>query len=66
MALMYITELVSSVHFGAECKCEDVAQIVGTTILFRRIHSGDVVMARMWATRINCHTVIGICKTLKH
>ena len=29
----------STVGFGAECECEDVAQKVGTTILFRRVHS---------------------------
>jgi hypothetical protein len=45
MALICITELVSSVGFGAECECEDVAQTVGTTILFRCIHSGDVKSA---------------------
>jgi hypothetical protein len=42
---MCITELVSSVGFGAECECEDVAQTVGTTILFRCIHTGDVKSA---------------------
>ena len=30
---------VSSVGFGAECECDNVAQKVGTTILFRRIRS---------------------------
>jgi len=29
------------VGLGAECGCEDVAQIVGTTILFMCIYSGD-------------------------
>ena len=33
---------VSSVGCGVECECEVVAQKVGTTILFRCIHSGDV------------------------
>ena len=35
---------VSSVGFGNECECEDVAQKVGTTILFRCVHSGDINM----------------------
>jgi len=33
---------VSSVGFVVECECEDVAQKVGTTILFRHVHSGDI------------------------
>jgi len=32
---------IGSVGLGAECGCEDVTQKVGTTILFRCIHSGD-------------------------
>jgi len=35
-------EKVSSVGCSDECGCEEVAQKVGTTILFRCIHSGDV------------------------
>jgi len=35
-------EKLSFVVCGVECECEVVAQRVGTTILFRRIHSGDV------------------------
>jgi len=31
-------EKVSSVGLGGECEFEDVAQKVGTTILFGRIH----------------------------
>jgi hypothetical protein len=37
--------MVSSVGCGAECECEDVAQTVGSTILFRHIHSDDVKSA---------------------
>jgi len=33
---------VGYVGFGAECECEVVAQKVGTIILFRRVHSGDI------------------------
>ena len=33
---------MSSVGFGDECECEDVAQKVETTILFRRLYSGDI------------------------
>jgi hypothetical protein len=33
---------VSSVGVDVECEHEDVALTVGTAILFRRIHSGDV------------------------
>ena len=36
---------VSSVGFGVECECEDVAQKVGIKILFWHIHSGDVKSA---------------------
>ena len=36
---------MSSVGFGAECECKDVAQKVGTIILFRCVHSGDVKSA---------------------
>jgi len=36
---------VSSVGFGAECECEDVAQKVGTTILFMHVYSEDVKSA---------------------
>ena len=32
---------LSSVDFGAECECDNVAQKAETTILFRRIRSGD-------------------------
>jgi hypothetical protein len=37
--------MVSSVGCGAECECEDVAQTVEITILFRRMHSEDVKSA---------------------
>jgi len=33
---------VSSVGFGTKCECEDVAQKVGSTIVFRHIHSADI------------------------
>jgi len=33
---------VSSVGFGAECDCVDVAHKIGTTILFRHKQSGDI------------------------
>jgi hypothetical protein len=36
---------VSSVGVGVECEHENVALTVGTTILFRHIHSGDVKSA---------------------
>jgi len=36
---------VSSLGFGAECDCDNVAQKGGTTILFRCIDSGDVKSA---------------------
>jgi hypothetical protein len=36
---------VSSVRVGVECEHENVALTVGTIILFRRIHSGDVKSA---------------------
>jgi len=49
---------VSSVGVGVECECEDVALTVGTTILFRCIHSGDVKSAseRCWL-----HTTFQVC-----
>jgi hypothetical protein len=34
--------MVIYVGCGAECECDDVAQTVGTTVLFRRMHSDDV------------------------
>jgi len=34
---------IGSVGLGAECGCEDFAQIVGTTILFRCIYSGGTI-----------------------
>jgi hypothetical protein len=36
---------VSSVGFVAECESEDVAQKVGTIILFKCVHSGDLKSA---------------------
>jgi len=33
---------VSSVRFSTKCECEDVAQKVGTTVVFRHIHSVDI------------------------
>jgi hypothetical protein len=39
---MVINQPVSE---GVECEREDVVLTVGTTILFRRIHSGDVKSA---------------------
>ena len=33
---------MSSVSFGAECDCVDVAHKIGTTILFRHKQSGDI------------------------
>jgi hypothetical protein len=50
--------MISSVSFGAECECEDVAQKVGTTNLFRRICSGDVKSAseKWWL-----HTTFQVC-----
>jgi hypothetical protein len=33
---------ISSVGVGVKCEREDVVLTVETTILFRRIHSGDV------------------------
>jgi ferredoxin-fold anticodon binding domain-containing protein len=32
---------VSSIGFVAKCECEDAAQKVGTTSLFRHIYSGE-------------------------
>jgi hypothetical protein len=42
-AMAWRTHAVASTQ--QECECEDVAQKVGTTILFRHIHSGDVKSA---------------------
>jgi hypothetical protein len=36
---------INSIGFGAECECEDVAQKVETTILFRRMHSSNIKSA---------------------
>jgi hypothetical protein len=33
---------VSSAGFVAKCECDDVSQKVGTTIVSRHIHSGDI------------------------
>ena len=51
-------EKVSSVGCGAECKFEDVAQKIGTTILLRRNHSGDEKSAseKCWL-----HTTFQVC-----
>jgi hypothetical protein len=51
-------EKVSSVRCGVACEFEDVAQTVGTTILSRRIHSGDVKSAseKCWL-----HTTFQVC-----
>jgi hypothetical protein len=50
-------ERVSSIGVGVECECEDVALTVGTTILFRHIHS-DVksVSEKCWL-----HTTFQVC-----
>jgi hypothetical protein len=44
-AILVTTHCRNFLGFGAEYECEDVAQTVGTTILFRRIYSGDVKSA---------------------
>ena len=50
-------EKVSSVGCGTECECEDVAQKVGTTILFRCIHSGvKSASEKCWL-----HTTFQVC-----
>ena len=48
----------SSEGCGVECEFEDVAQKVGTTILFRHIQSGDVKSAseKCWL-----HTTFHVC-----
>ena len=33
---------MSSVAFGTECACEEVAQKVGSIIVFGCVHSGDI------------------------
>ena len=33
---------MSSVGFGAECECKNVAQTIGSTMLFKHIHSGYI------------------------
>jgi len=50
--------MVSSVGIGVECECEDVTLTVGTTILLRHIHSGDVKSAseKCWL-----HTTFQVC-----
>jgi hypothetical protein len=49
---------VNSVGVGVECEHEDVALTVGTTILFKRIHSEDVKSAseKCWL-----HTTFQVC-----
>jgi hypothetical protein len=59
---------VSSVGFGAEYEWEDAAQKVGTTILFRHIHSGDVKSAseKYWlhtSLQLRCFIVCALYGT---
>ena len=52
-----------------ECECEVVAQKVGTTILFRRIYSGDVKSdsEKCWLhTTVHASVVYGIPRLSAH
>jgi hypothetical protein len=50
--------VVSCVGVGVECEHEDIALIVGTTNLFRHIHSGDVKSA---SEKCGLHTTFQVC-----
>jgi len=52
------------VCFGAEGECEGIAQKVGTTILFRFIHSGDINQPRKTWVRTTYHLSICIVRAL--
>jgi len=55
--------------YVVECECEVVAQKVGTTILFRHIHSGDVKSdsEKFWLyTTFHVSVLYGITRLSAH